>query len=152
MKELLTTNGKSVLLDDSDFEWASKRTWHARNDKTAWYIVGYHPDFKKTVYLHREIMGFPNSRVDHKNRNGLDCQRDNLRLATLDQSNANRQKPTRPTTSKYKGMYWCKRKLRWRVTVKNRFIGYFKNEEDAARAYDSEAVKLWGEFAHLNFP
>jgi hypothetical protein len=152
MKTLTTSNGLSVLLDDLDFVWASSRSWFARNDKTAWYIVGPHPVLKKTVYLHREIMGFPSGRVDHRNRNGLDCQRSNLRIATLEQSSANRAKLTRPATSKYKGIYWCKRKRRWRLEVRKKFVGLFKNEEEAARVYDREAVKIWGEFACLNFP
>lgn len=34
----------------------------------------------------------------------------------------------------------------------NQWIGYYKTEEEAARAYDRMAIKTKGEFASLNFP
>jgi len=34
---------------------------------------------------------------------------------------------------------------------KSKFIGYFKDEIEAAKAYDKAAIKHHGEFAGLNF-
>jgi len=38
------------------------------------------------------------------------------------------------------------------VNRKSKFIGYFDNEIDAAKAYDTAARKYHGAFAVLNFP
>jgi hypothetical protein len=45
---------------------------------------------------------------------------------------------------------------KWQVQIKinhkSHYIGIFKDEEEAARAYDKAARELHGEFAALNFP
>jgi len=63
---------------------------------------------------------------------------------------------TASSTSKYKGVCWDKRNKKWGVTIqankKKYHLGYFKDEIDAAKAYDKKAKKLHGQFACLNFP
>jgi hypothetical protein len=59
--------------------------------------------------------------------------------------------------SKYRGLFWCKQiKTRWAVKIrydgKNHHIGYFDDEEQAARAYDTAARVRQGSRAILNFP
>lgn len=57
-------------------------------------------------------------------------------------------------SSQYKGVY--KKRSRWaaRIAVNGEttWLGTFKTEEEAARAYDAAAKRLHGEFARLNFP
>ncbi len=98
----------------------------------------------KLLLLHKEILKTPKRRVvDHKNGNSLDDRRDNLRIATYLQNSYNRRKK-RNTTSKYIGVSLHKKSKRWEVKIKNRnkhiWIGRFKNEIDAARAYDRAAL------------
>lgn len=92
--------------------------------------------------------------VDHRDHEGLNNTRTNLRLATRSQNSCNNKK-TRGRSSKYKGVSRDKRGY-WRAKIhfkgKHIFLGYFDNEIDAARAYDKAAKELHGEFAVLNFP
>lgn len=111
-----------------------------------------------SILMHREIMQVLDSPswvlVDHKDRNGLNNQRSNLRVCTYALNVAN--SPAR--TGRYKGVSISNRAhgVKWRATITYKGIqyhlGYFYTEEEAAIAYDLEARKLFGEYAILNFP
>lgn len=108
-----------------------------------------------TVSLHREVLGVPPGvQVDHKDGDGLNCQRHNLRSATHGQNMANRR-ATLGSKSKYKGVY-RRPNGRWQASIRVNHVafclGTFSSEEEAARAYDLEAVLRFGEFARLNCP
>jgi hypothetical protein len=114
------------------------------------------PKKTKIVSLHREIMNAPKGiLVDHQNGNGLDNRRVNLRLATYSQNNINRPKKAN-TSSKYRGVCFEKSCQEWgafmRINGRQTRLGRFKNEIDAAKAYDKAARKYHKEFARLNFP
>ena len=94
--------------------------------------------------------------VDHINHNTLDNRRKNLRLCTWAQNNQNRRPSKRKNKlSKYKGVSFYKKSKLYRALIwcnkKQYFLGYFKDETDAAKAYDKKARELFGEFAYLNF-
>lgn len=96
--------------------------------------------------------------IDHKNGNGLDNRRSNLRFCTNAQNQHNQRKwgsrSGKPLSSRYKGVSWHRRG-HWRAKIqaqgKRRYLGQFQSEEAAARAYDRAARELHGEFAVLNF-
>lgn len=98
--------------------------------------------------------------VDHKDGDGLNNQRSNLRAATSAQNQANKRSILsvggRPASSRFKGLCWFARHQKWQVNIrvdkKRRFLGYFADEIEAALAYDAAAREAWGEFAWLNFP
>lgn len=125
----------------------------------------------KKTSLHRFIVGVMdlNIFVDHKNRNKLDNRRENLRTCTRSQ---NRMNANPYGTSKYLGVnlhistrkYFSKKlqkevihktKPKYRAAIvvngKQRHLGLFKAEEEAAREYDKYAKIYHGEFANLNF-
>jgi hypothetical protein len=84
----------------------------------------------------------------------LNCRRSNLRRATRQQNIWNTEPARKQGTSRYKGVFFCGRTGRFRARiVHNRqriYLGYFDSEEDAARAYNTKAAELFGEFAYLN--
>jgi hypothetical protein len=59
-------------------------------------------------------------------------------------------------TSEYKGVFWHKKLNKWRVQIKVNgkriSCGCFKNIKDAAKAFDTAAIKYRGATARLNFP
>ena len=98
------------------------------------------------------IVGAP----DHKDRNGLNNRRNNLRQATSSQNVAN-QSLRSNNTSGYKGVSWDKASGKWVAKVKvngkqQQHLGLFSDPIEAAKTYDRAALKAFGDFAFLNFP
>lgn len=166
MKKVKLANTDMVaLVDDDDFEKLSKYSWqrsYSSNRKTTYaHTSVITAEGKKTIIMHRLVMGVTdtNIQVDHKDFNGLNNQKCNLRVCTRDQNAKNRRSWGK---SKYLGVhpfsYLSKTKKRysyWRARIKNgskyQSLGLFKKEEDAAKAYDKAAKEIHGEFANLNF-
>ena len=150
MKELKITNG-IVFLDDIDYDWASKLSWHV--SKKGYAVRGERSCGKVvTTKMHREILGLrdPKIQVDHVNRIKLDNQRKNLRVADCSQSMANRVGWSK---SGFKGVYQRPTGYVAGIRVNKEFIylGFFCTPEDAAKAYNEAAKKHFGEFAACNF-
>jgi hypothetical protein len=161
-RRILLSRGKYALVDPDDYGWLSKYNWHVVGDKGSFYAArntGQRQGQKRIVVkMHREVLRVPDGMfVDHINHNGLDNRRANLRPATQAQNARNRRKRYESNFhSKYKGLTWYKSQKQWAVRVmvnrESKFIGYFDNELDAARAYDQAAKKYHREYASLNFP
>lgn len=154
MKEIKLTQGKVTLVDDEDFEWLNQWRWHASRGWLTFYVKRKEKD--KSIYMHRLILNAPKDKaVDHADRNGLNNQRENLRICSDTQNQANRRTQSN-SKSGYKGVFLRKEggKRRWRAIIymsgRRFYIGYFKSAEEAAVAYNQAATKIFGEFAHLN--
>lgn len=151
------TKGHTAIMDAGDVALVSKHSWcavSAGGGKTVYAARGTHDG--KTILLHREILGAGSGReVDHINGNGLDNRRSNLRLCSGSQNAMNRQSGW-GAHSKFKGVTWHKAGKKWRAYIKvggkQRHLGCFDREEDAALAYDNAATEAFGDFASLNFP
>lgn len=161
MKEIPLTRGKVALVNDEDYEVLGKHKWTAHSCGYAYREVKGPGVARVAVLMHRVIVelasGSPipaKMQVDHINGDRLDNTRANLRLATQSQNNANSKK--RAGRSRYRGIAWYKPYEKWMVRLtnegKNYFLGYYHDEQDAARAYDKAAREHFGEFARLNFP
>jgi len=156
MAEIPLTRGMVALVDDEDVPLLAGYKWHATwSDK--WYARAMLPreeGRKKTVFMHRLLM--PGVRqVDHKNGDGLDNRRSNLRPATSSQNGGNRAKLSKVTTSAYKGVSIAARlRPTWQAAIKfgdrSKHLGYFPTEAAAAFAYNEAARAQWGEYAKLN--
>jgi len=153
------TEGKFTIVDPQDFYHLNNFDWVADGKGDNIYAVRHllSADEKaNTVRMHRYIMRAPvGLLVDHRNNNGLDNRRANLRLATNSQNNCNSRK-RKNTSSRFIGVHFDKRKSMWPVYIrhhgKRTWLGCFDNELDAARAYDRAAREYHKEFARLNFP
>lgn len=145
------TNGYIVMVSPNDEHFLRDRAWSSKISRRTVYARA-----SKRLSLHREIMGNPDGfQVDHENGNGLDNRRPNLRTVT-NQQNCQNGSPHRDGTSRYKGVSWDKRYRLWRVSIfferKQICVGRYHDEIFAAGKYDEYAIKLFGDYARLNFP
>ncbi len=165
MAELPVGKGKVAFVDDADLLRVSQWKWHVDHGyvRRRARVAG-----KQTVvYLHRFIVGAPDGiGIDHRDRDGLNNRRDNLRVAGQTLNNANSRLRSNKRHSKFRGVTLFRTSkvvngkryeyLYWQARIQSagvaRHLGYFEVEEDAARAYDAAARVLFGEFASLNLP
>ncbi|MHC4758300.1 MAG: HNH endonuclease, partial [Planctomycetota bacterium] len=162
-------NGKYkriAKIDIEDYESISKYRWHANKHYRTYYA--YHNTSKPkntSIRMHRCILKIndPKISIDHKNGNGLDNRRKNLRVCTHRENIINQRKFT--GTSRYKGVCWKQKEKEWHSRVspysiqkmlgryqKNIINGTDYGEMAAARAYDRAAAIIFREYARLNFP
>jgi len=139
-----------AIVDDEDFDRVSSIRWYImRNRKFGNYYSRALIDGKTTL-MHRLILNAPRDvQVDHRDHNGLNNTRSNLRFATPSQNSGN-QSGWRNRKNSYKGVSINRRK--WRAILCGKPIGTFDTPEAAALAYDRAAIERWGEFARTNFP
>lgn len=162
VKEIPLTMGMVAIVDSADYERLSKHKWHAYRGRYTFYAARkfFSCDYNKeiTISMHRQLLGmsYGDGKIgDHKNGNGLDNRRLNLREASHTKNLWN-TKMRSHNTSGYRGLYWFKKAGKWnaRIRVNNvtHSLGLFIDKKDAAVAYDKAALEYHGEFASLNFP
>jgi hypothetical protein len=115
------------------------------------YVKGRLPGGKSPRRLHRYLLGFPAMSVDHIDGNTLDNRRSNLRIATPTLSNANTGVRSDSTVG-FKGVRRNGKKFSAGVSIAGERIhlGTFDTPQEAALAYDAEAIKRFGPFARTN--
>lgn len=96
---------------------------------------------------------WPSAFMDHRDGNRKNNRINNLREANLSQNSRNCSS-RRKSTSKYLGVSWHSGKKKWEARIsdgtRSHHLGTFDDEFDAARAYNTTALKIHGQFARLN--
>ena len=157
MKEIQLTQDKVALVDDEDFEYLNQWKWYAINSKNTSYAVRSDRSSgrNKRVWMHRLVYKVRDDfDVDHKDMNGLNNQKCNLREACKSEQNR-KKKRQKNNTSGYKGVSYFIHSKRYQARIqtnrKSVFLGEFSCPIEAAKAYDKAAIKYHGDFARLNF-
>lgn len=143
-------NGKRAIVDRCDFEFLNEWNWYLGLEG---YAQTHQND--RLVRMHRLLLNPPEHlECDHVNGDRLDNRKSNLRVCTRAQNGKNCRKFSRKTSSKYKGVSFRKASHRFIAYLQNDGkridLGYFDSEDNAARAYNEAASRLYGEFARLN--
>jgi hypothetical protein len=167
-KRLTLTQGKKLILDslslgNEAFDLASTDNNLVGLNKFNWYInsKGYAQSCATlgSCKLHHIIWEFFNGSIpngyiiDHENRNKLDNKLSNLRLATAKQNSYNKKATHNKKASKYKGVHKTasgKYQSQIWVNGKNRALGSYETEEEAATVYNQYAKQIQGIFAYQN--
>lgn len=150
MKEIELTHGYVTQVDAADYERLMQHKWWAIIRKRHVY-AGANIDGKQ-VLMHRLLMDFPAGVVDHKDGDGLNNTRSNLRACSPRENLLNSR--SYRGTSQFKGVSWVTSHGKWGARIQSHgrlyFLGLFASEKAAAIAYNRAARRLFGEFARLN--
>lgn len=154
---IFLTRGKVAIVDliDAELGQFNWRALHPSSTANVWYAAR-RPGVCN-IHLHRVVaqragLAIDGMEVDHRDGDGLNCRRSNLRSATRIQ-NCHNARLGRRNKSGVKGVFWDRRVGRWRAFVltkkKRKWLGYFDALEEAATARANAELKHHGEFARL---
>lgn len=154
MKLIPLTQGKFAQVDDEDFEELNKYKWYAWKKGNTFYAArNTHTNKKWTMALmHRTILNIPPKMVcDHIDGNGLNNQKENLRITTRQQNVRNHIHANRDNKLGIKGVYFDERRKKFVAKImfngKKIFLGHFNVSGDADDIYRTAEKKYYGEFA-----
>ena len=140
-------------IDTIEYPLLKQFRWFSVKDERTFYAATLR-DKEKQILMHQLLLG---KGADHRDHNGLNNRRSNLRVATTEQNGGNRQKDKRRngTSSLYRGVsFRSGRKFEASIRVNQKliYLGNFESEVEAALAYDKAAREHFAEYAALNFP
>lgn len=147
--------GLIALIDDEDIDIVSQRKWNLQvTSGSSVYYAAATFSYQR-VLMHHLVFGKPEHGMvtDHRDGNGLNNQKCNLRFVTTQQNMWSTHAVR--GASRFKGVSpsHCGRK-KWKAQIRigrtTKVIGYFHTEEEAAIAYDRVALAMRGEFASVN--
>jgi hypothetical protein len=154
MREIQLTQGKTAVVDDDDYEnCLAQGKWQARRGWKTWYAST--DSFDHCILLHRFVLNIhnvkdPYNRVDHIDRNGLNCCKANLRIVPVSLNHFNREGNQTNNKSGVTGVYWSKQKRKWHAELKYKYkkyhLGFFDTIEEAAAARSKKEKELWQTF------
>lgn len=154
MRQIELTKGYWTLVDEEDYQKVIQYNWSAyvrfRSGKPQVYAIRSisTPKGRTTISLHRWLLAAPKgTEIDHRNGNGLDNRRINLRLCTSSENS--KAKHSSCAKSGYKGVSCSGSKwiARIRVNYKEIYLGTFTTARKASIAYNRAAKQHFGEFA-----
>jgi hypothetical protein len=153
-------NGETFAcrMDTADYETVKKHRWSVAKREENIFYAQTHVAGNKPLLMHMLLLGC-NSGVDHKDGNGLNNVRGNLRAAVQRLNGRNRAKSEeragKVLTSRYKGVSWHNIAGKWacniRIDGRRIYLGLFDDEDRAGRCYDEAARLHCGKFSRTNF-
>lgn len=154
------TKGKVATVDAADLNWLIQWNWAAQpssKKRKTYYAQRTEKSLsgkKVCVSMHRLILGLtdPKIEADHRDQNGINNQRYNLRPSTHGENMQNRSIQSSNTTG-YKGVTFDPKKGLYRAEIsvngKKRSLGRTKDPRVAYEKYVAAAKELHGDFACL---
>lgn len=148
------TQGYEAVIDAADVPLVSGVTWRALVRRDTVYAQAQGPRPARTpMLLHRVLTGEPvGFKVDHRDGDGLNNRRTNLRVATSHQNGQN-SRLSRANTSGLKGASWEKRARKWQASIRiqgtQKHLGYYATAEEAHAAYCAASQEHHGEFGRV---
>ena len=149
------TQGAITFVDAEDFERLMQWKWSVSSGYARRGCSRKEGNGRtRNVFMHRVITDAPKGMVvDHRDRNGLNNRRFNLRVGTHAQNLWNKG-PRCDSKSGIKGVNWNPRRRQWRVRITANkqvyHIGWFKEKSEAIRAYANAAKRLHGEYCNVS--
>lgn len=153
MKLIPLSKGMFTQVDDADYDFLNKWKWVALKARNTYYAVRY--EGEKSIRMHRVILEITDPKIfsDHKDLNGLNNQRSNLRLSTPAQNSCN-YKGRGASIHRGVCLNHKNRIKKWRVSIclnrKAVLSAAFETEIEAAIWYNENVKSIHGEFAMLN--
>jgi hypothetical protein len=146
------TRGHTAVIDTSDAAMVGMFNWYAMVTPHTVYAqrMDRSAPKRRAVLLHRTIIGEKDGlEVDHKDSDGLNNRRDNLREVTRTQNRMN-SRIGKNNSSGFKGVYLEACSGKWRAEIvknhKTTYLGRFTTPEGAHDAYCKASHELHGEF------
>ena len=160
---------KTITVNDIEIvahsDGSITKPFHGKTKRTFGYKDNHYMRIKigsKMFLMHRltaqafldNFLDYP--QVDHIDANGFNNDARNLRMATnLMNSHAGRRK-AKGCSSQYIGATWCRNNKKWKaqcmINGKNKNLGLFESELDAAIARDRYCYEQGMPKEKLNFP
>jgi hypothetical protein len=150
------TQGYEAIIDVEDVPLVEGYNWRAMTTGRSMYAARSGPRAGKErplIMMHRVIAGDPEGLlVDHKDGNGMNNRRLNLRSASNTQNQHN-AKISKVNTSGSKGVHWRADIGKWaariRVNGNRKTLGFFSDIQSAAAAYEAASKQFHGEFGRV---
>lgn len=155
VKEILLQNGIVAMVDDEDYERCMEHTWSlGATSRTLWTVST--TINSEMISLQRFLLGLvkgDGKEISFLDKNRLNYQKNNLIIGDS-KLKIIRRRGHSNSSSKYKGVSWSKRLSKWEVTItynrKRNHLGFYKDEDEAAKIYNAAALKFFGENAYQN--
>lgn len=146
MSKTFAIGDTEITIDEEDWIKISPINWYIDDNRVHGKVNGEWWKLHNFILNSREL-------IDHKDRNGYNNQKSNLRLATKSE-NAMNSKLRVDNSSGIKGISWSEEKQKWHAYInlngKRKFLGYFINIEDAVKVRLKNEIEQFNEFANLD--